>query len=154
MTHARALLRARRRGARRNDPRVAVVLADIGAGADPATTRARFNVGIREQLMIGVAAGLALEGYRPIVHSYAPFLVERPYEQIKLDLGHQDLGAVLVSSARRTTRRREGRTHQAPEDVARARRAARLDDRGARSRRRVERMLARALGTTTASTSG
>jgi transketolase len=100
-----------------NDERVAVVLADIGAGKVPEHPR-RFNVGIREQLMIGVAAGLALEGYRPIVHSYTPFLVERPYEQIKLDLGHQDVGAVLVSYGASYDASTEGRTHQAPEDVA------------------------------------
>jgi transketolase len=97
--------------------RVAVVLADIGAAKIPEHPR-RFNVGIREQLMIGVAAGLALEGYRPIVHSYTPFLIERPYEQIKLDLGHQDLGAVLVSYGASYDASTEGRTHQAPEDVA------------------------------------
>ena len=100
-----------------NDERVAVVLADIGAAKIPEHPR-RFNVGIREQLMIGVAAGLALEGYRPIVHSYTPFLVERPYEQIKLDLGHQDVGAVLVSYGASYDASTEGRTHQAPEDVA------------------------------------
>ncbi len=100
-----------------NDSRAAVVLADIGPAKIPDHPR-RFNVGIREQLMIGVAAGLALEGYRPVVHSYTPFLVERPYEQVKLDLGHQDVGAVLVSYGGSYDASREGRTHQAPEDIA------------------------------------
>ncbi|MEU3293794.1 hypothetical protein ABZ722_15675 [Streptomyces longwoodensis] len=83
------------------DPRVAVVVAEIGAAAlDGARARHPdrvINVGIREQLLIGAGAGLALTGMRPVVHTFASFLVERPFEQVKLDLGHQDVGAVLVS---------------------------------------------------------
>jgi transketolase len=99
------------------DERVAVVTAQIGADAFGGHPR-HFDVGIREQLMIGVAAGLALEGYRPVAHSYTPFLVERPWEFLKLDLGHNDLGAVLVSTGASYDAARSGRTHQAPEDVA------------------------------------
>jgi len=99
------------------DPRVAIVLAEIGAASLPRHPRV-FNVGIREQLMIGVTAGLAFEGMRPIAHSYTPFLVERPYEQVKLDLGHQDVGAVLVSTGASYDASTSGRTHQAPADVA------------------------------------
>ena len=106
------------------DPRAAVVLADIGVGnfgANGALDRHPdriVNVGIREQLMIGVGAGMALEGMRPIIHTYAPFLVERAYEQIKLDLGHQDVGAVLVSVGASYDASSSGRTHHAPADVA------------------------------------
>jgi transketolase len=97
--------------------RVAVVTAQIGNDTIGEHPR-HFDVGIREQLMIGVAAGLALEGYRPVAHSYTPFLVERPWEFLKLDLGHNDLGAVLVSIGASYDAARAGRTHQAPEDVA------------------------------------
>jgi transketolase len=100
-----------------DDDRVAVVLAAIGASEIPEHPR-RFDVGIREQLMIGVASGLALEGYRPVVHTFAPFLVERPYEQVKLDLGHQGVGALLVSVGGSYDSAFYGATHMAPGDVA------------------------------------
>ena len=68
--------------------------------------------------MISVASGLALSGMRPIAHSYTPFLVERPFEQVKLDLAHQGVAAVLVSIGASYDASDNGRTHQAPEDVA------------------------------------
>jgi transketolase len=105
-----------------DDPRTAVVLADISSDAfEPARRRHPdrvLNVGIREQLMTGVAGGLALTGLRPFVHSYAPFVIDRAYEQIKLDLGHQDVGAVLVSIGASFDGSAEGYTHQSPGDVA------------------------------------
>jgi transketolase len=104
------------------DPRVAVVLAEIGKDGFTEARRRHpdrvINVGIREQLLVGAGAGLALAGLRPVVHTFASFLVERPFEQIKLDLGHQDVGAVLVSAAASFDWPAGGFTHMAPGDVA------------------------------------
>lgn len=104
------------------DPRTALVLADIGVDGFEAALRRHpdraINVGIREQLMVSVAGGLALTGLRPIAHSYAPFLVERGWEQIKLDLAHQGVGAILVSIGASYDSTASGRTHFGPGDVA------------------------------------
>lgn len=76
------------------------------------------NVGIREQLLVSVGAGLALSGMRPIVHTFGSFLVERAFEQIKLGFNHQDVGGVLVGSGGSFDNTGGGRTHQVPGDVA------------------------------------
>jgi transketolase len=81
-----------------SDPRLAVVLADISADLfRPAASRHPdrvINVGIREQLLASVAGGLSLAGMRPIAHTFASFLVERPFEQIKLRRGRLRRGQV------------------------------------------------------------
>lgn len=104
------------------DPRTALVLADISAGLFTEQAQRHpgrvLNMGIRESLMVSVAGGLALTGLRPIVHTYAPFLAERSFEQIKLDLTHQGVSAVLVSVGASYDWTEGGRTHQSPGDVA------------------------------------
>ncbi len=104
------------------DPSVALVYAEI-SGQFFGEVEARhpdrvINVGIREQLLVSVGAGLALTGMRPIVHTFGSFLVERAFEQVKLGFGHQDVGGVLVGSGGSFDIASAGRTHQVPGDVA------------------------------------
>lgn len=76
------------------------------------------NVGIREQLLVNVGAGMAMTGMRPVVHTFGSFLVERAFEQVKLGFSHQDVGGVLVGSGASFDISGGGRTHQSPGDVA------------------------------------
>ena len=41
-----------------------------------------FNCGIQEANMVGVACGMALNGYRPIIHSFSPFAIRRVFDQL------------------------------------------------------------------------
>ena len=103
---------------------VALVTADISYalfrenGAKQRHPDRVINVGIREGLMVDVAAGMALAGMRPIAHTFAPFLIERSFEQVKLGFAHQGVGGVLVSSGASHDTGAYGRTHHSPGDVA------------------------------------
>jgi transketolase len=58
-----------------------------------------INLGICEQSIIGVSAGMALEGVKPWVYTITPFLIERPFEQVKLDIDQQNVNVKLVGFA-------------------------------------------------------
>jgi len=68
-----------------------------------------FNLGLCEQTIISMAAGMALEGLRPVVYSITPFLIERPFEQIKIDIDEQNLPVILIGYADYPT---HGPTHR------------------------------------------
>jgi transketolase len=103
------------------DPRVAVVLAEISverfAPAFARDPRRAVNVGIMEQTMVGVAAGFAMEGFHPVIHTIAPFVAERALEQLKLDFGNQALGGLVITVGASYDYASEGTTHHSPGDV-------------------------------------
>ena len=76
-----------------------------------------LNCGIAEQNMISVAAGMASQGKHPIVYTIIPFLVMRAYEQIRVDLGINNVGVMLVGVGGGLAYDKLGSTHHAYEDI-------------------------------------
>lgn len=77
-----------------------------------------FNIGILEPAMIGIAAGMSKLGLNPIVHTIAPFLIERTFEQLKLDFGYQKLSVNLVSVGGTFDYSQLGVSHHSYSDVS------------------------------------
>lgn len=77
-----------------------------------------YNLGICEQSLIGMASGMALSGMRPIVHTIAPFCVERAFEQIKIDLCYQKTDVTIISVGSSFDYAHLGCTHHCYEDVS------------------------------------
>jgi len=103
------------------DPKTVLLLGDIGVYGfrHLATVYSNriFNMGIAEQSLIGVAAGMSMSGLTPIVHTIAPFLIERPLEQLKIDFGYQRNAGNFVSVGASYDYSKLGATHHAPADV-------------------------------------
>lgn len=83
------------------DPRLVVMVGDISHGILQPYAKAcpgrYYNIGICEPTIVNMAAGMAKVGLVPVVHTIAPFITERAYEQIKLDFGYQQLPLNLIS---------------------------------------------------------
>lgn len=77
-----------------------------------------INVGIAEQNMLGIAAGLSAEGYHPVVTTYATFITMRSCEQIRHYLGYMGQKVVVVGSGAGLVQGFSGNTHYTIEDIA------------------------------------
>ena len=106
-----------------DDERVIVLTADLGG-----STRVKvfqdvypdryFDVGVAEQNMAGVAAGLALEGYKPYMSSYATFSPGRNWEQIRVSIALTAVNVNIIGSHGGVASGIYGPTHQGTEDIA------------------------------------
>ncbi len=85
------------------DKDIYLVVGDIGHGIfDEFKKKFRdryLNLGLTEQSIIGAASGMALEGLKPWVYTITPFLLERPFEQVKIDINQQKANVKLVGYA-------------------------------------------------------
>ena len=102
------------------DDKIILLLGDIGThgfrGCFEQWPTRCYNIGVCEQTMVGIAAGLAKEGFYPIVHSIASFLLRRPYEFILVDFGFQELAGCFVGVGASGEYGALGKTHSCPED--------------------------------------
>lgn len=105
------------------DPSIYIVVADIS----PAGSMAEFqkdhperfiNVGVAEQSMIGIAAGLALKGCQPFAYTIATFSLYRPFEMVRDDLCYQNLPVTVVGMGAGIVYSTLGGTHHTMEDIA------------------------------------
>jgi len=104
-------------------PDVFIVVADISPAASMAPFRAQFpdhfiNVGVAEQSMIGLCAGLALRGCRPFAYTIATFSIYRPFEQVRDDICYHGLPVTIVGIGGGIAYSTLGGTHHAQEDIA------------------------------------
>jgi transketolase len=113
------------------DKNIILLTADQGAWAltefEKKLKKQYFNIGVSEQNMIGLAAGLTKIGKKVIVYAISPFVTQRCFEQIKVDLCIAKIPVIIVGSGSTFTYAFHGPTHQAIEDIAVMRSLPNLD---------------------------
>lgn len=95
---------------------------DLGRSSGSAAIEELFpsryvSCGIAEQNAMGVAAGLAIAGWRPIVHTFAVFATLRAAEQVRSAIAYQDLPVVICATKGGFEASRSGPTHHGLEDL-------------------------------------
>ena len=104
------------------DPNVLLLTGDHGYALFDAfrhqCPKQYINAGIAEQNMVGMAAGLARSGFKPIVYGLAAFIPVRVLEQIKLDVAHDQLPVIFIGDGAGCVYSHLGTSHQSTEDIA------------------------------------
>jgi len=105
------------------NPDIYVVVADISPVGNMAKFSSEYperfiNVGVAEQSMIGICAGLALKGCQPFAYTIATFSLYRPFEMVRDDLCYQNLPVTVVGMGAGVIYSDHGGTHHAMEDIA------------------------------------
>lgn len=105
----------------RSDPRLVLLSADIGNRLfdefKAACPERFYNCGVAEANMIGVAAGLAMSGLRPVCYTITPFVTYRCLEQIRVDVCYHHLPVVIVGTGSGLSYASLGATHHSCEEV-------------------------------------
>lgn len=117
--------------AAKEDPRFVLLTADLAqlSGMDRYVKmypEQFVNAGIAEQNMLGMAAGLASEGYHPCVSTYATFITMRSCEQLRHYFGYMNLPALIVGSGAGLCQGYAGNTHYTIEDISMVRAIPRI----------------------------
>jgi transketolase len=105
------------------NPDLYIVVSDISPAGSIAKFRSGYpsrfiNVGVAEQSMIGICAGLALKGCQPFAYTIATFSLYRPFEMVRDDLCYQNLAVTVVGMGAGLVYSTLGGTHHAQEDIA------------------------------------
>lgn len=105
----------------KKDDRIVLLLGDISVfmfkDLFAAYPERIYNVGICENAIMSMAAGLSSQGFRPFVHTIAPFITERSYEQIKLDVCYNRFPVNIVSCGGSFDYAWDGATHHCYTDL-------------------------------------
>lgn len=105
----------------KKDKRIILLTADLGFSVFEEFIRELpeqfINVGVAEQNMTGIAAGLAMEGKTPLIYSIIPFVTMRNFEQIRNDICYQNLNVKIVGIGAGFSYGPYGHTHHGLEDI-------------------------------------
>jgi transketolase len=106
--------------------KIIILVADISPDGKMSEFQKKYpsrfiNVGVAEQSMIGMSAGLAMNGFRPFVYTISTFALYRPFEMIRIDLCYQKLPVCIVGMGAGTIYANLGATHLTQEDISIAR---------------------------------
>jgi transketolase len=104
------------------DKRVVLLSGDIGNKLfdkfKEVDERRFYNCGVAEANMMGVAAGMALSGLRPVVYTITPFTTTRCFEQIRVDACYHKAPVIIVGTGSGLSYAELGPTHHSLEDMA------------------------------------